>query len=299
MQVTQIPIDCNLQETTHHVTEGIPLAIYRTYLERNVLGYVGWHWHNELQYCLVTSGEIDFRVEDNYLRLKTGEGFFVNSRVLHMARPTIPQTSNSYICLNFSPKILVSSVGAELSQRLVHPFISASASKYFSIKTDNSSSNQLLKNIEAIEEIQKEKKIGNEIKLISLVLEIWHQTLPFLKTSSKNDRNDRAFAVSQQIITFLEVNITESISLKEISLAVNLSREECCRLFKEALGITISSYILKKRMDLAAQMLLSSNRTVEGVGRSCGFNSTSYFIKNFKNTFGQTPLSFLKQYRGR
>ncbi|WP_363321352.1 helix-turn-helix domain-containing protein [Turicimonas muris] len=46
-------------------------------------------------------------------------------------------------------------------------------------------------------------------------------------------------------------------------------------------------------------MLLSSNRTVEGVGRSCGFNSTSYFIKNFKNTFGQTPLSFLKQYRGR
>ncbi len=79
MQVTQIPIDCNLQETTHHVTEGIPLAIYRTYLERNVLGYVGWHWHNELQYCLVTSGEIDFRVEDNYLRLKTGEGFFVNS----------------------------------------------------------------------------------------------------------------------------------------------------------------------------------------------------------------------------
>ena len=26
MQVTQIPIDCNLQETTHHVTEGIPLS---------------------------------------------------------------------------------------------------------------------------------------------------------------------------------------------------------------------------------------------------------------------------------
>ena len=68
-----------------------------------------------------------------------------------MARPTIPQTSNSYICLNFSPKILVSSVGAELSQRLVHLFYLGISLKILLNKTDNSSSNQLLKNIEAIE----------------------------------------------------------------------------------------------------------------------------------------------------
>ena len=60
------------QELTRHGTEAFPVMVYRTVLRENVLGYVNWHWHRELQLCIVTRGEVDFYVGDRRHRLREG-----------------------------------------------------------------------------------------------------------------------------------------------------------------------------------------------------------------------------------
>ena len=60
MQVFNIPIDEEQKETTIHGSFDFPLAVYDSVMSRNVLGYINWHWHEELQSCLVTLGTIDF-----------------------------------------------------------------------------------------------------------------------------------------------------------------------------------------------------------------------------------------------
>ena len=86
MQIYDIPIDSSGQETTAHGTFDFPLAVYETVLNRNILGFVSWHWHREFQFCLVTAGTVAFWVQGQQLVLTEGQGLFINSNILHMVR---------------------------------------------------------------------------------------------------------------------------------------------------------------------------------------------------------------------
>ena len=86
MQVYNIPLDSTHMETTRHGTPDFPLAIYTTRINRNILGYIDWHWHTELQFCLVTEGIVDFYVNRSHFILSQGEGIFINTQQLHMAK---------------------------------------------------------------------------------------------------------------------------------------------------------------------------------------------------------------------
>jgi len=55
MQFTHMAVDNSQRELTPHGTTEFPLAVYMTQLRLKLLGYVEWHWHNELQLCLVTT----------------------------------------------------------------------------------------------------------------------------------------------------------------------------------------------------------------------------------------------------
>ena len=101
MQIYDIPIDSSRQETTAHGTFDFPMAVYETVLRRNILGFVSWHWHREFQFCLVTAGTVTFWVQGQQPVLSEGQGLFINSNVLHMARPDTPDAA--YCCIDILP----------------------------------------------------------------------------------------------------------------------------------------------------------------------------------------------------
>lgn len=106
MQVYDIPIDALERETTQHGTPDFPLAAYTTTISRNVLGFVNWHWHDELQLCLVRDGQVEFRVRDARIVLGPGQGIFVNSRELHSAHD-LEGAHSTYWCLDFAPELVL------------------------------------------------------------------------------------------------------------------------------------------------------------------------------------------------
>ncbi len=119
MQIYDIPIDSTRQETTAHGTFDFPLAVYETILSKNILGFVSWHWHREFQFCLVTAGTVAFWVQGRQLTLPAGQGLFINSNVLHMAKPETPDAA--YCCIDILPSLLCGFPGSLLDVSLVTP----------------------------------------------------------------------------------------------------------------------------------------------------------------------------------
>ena len=100
MQFTHMAVDNSQRELTPHGTTEFPLAVYMTQLRLKLLGYVEWHWHNELQLCLVTQGIIGFEVGDYTEILRAGEGIFINASIMHKAS-NAEGSDGAYICLDF------------------------------------------------------------------------------------------------------------------------------------------------------------------------------------------------------
>ncbi|MDS0526158.1 AraC family transcriptional regulator [Clostridium sp. SHJSY1] len=97
----------------------------------------------------------------------------------------------------------------------------------------------------------------------------------------------------QQIITYINENITESITIDFLANHFYLSSSYICRIFKSATGTTINKYISARRITIAKSML-ANGMNVNDVCEKCGFNDYTNFLKAFKNIVGISPKKYSK-----
>jgi AraC-like DNA-binding protein len=71
--------------------------------------------------------------------------------------------------------------------------------------------------------------------------------------------------------------------------------ERYVRLVFQSAGESMSSFLLRRRLERAAQLLCNEfyvRRTITNFALECGFNSTSHFGQSFRQRFGLTPSQF-------
>ena len=83
------------------------------------------------------------------------------------------------------------------------------------------------------------------------------------------------------------------ITLQALAETVHLSPSHLSKLFHREMGLTISDYIRKKRVEAAGNMLKFSDYSCAEIANYLCFSSESHFIQIFKKEMGKTP----KQYR--
>lgn len=96
-------------------------------------------------------------------------------------------------------------------------------------------------------------------------------------------------------IAYINNNIFKDITINEVCNAIHMSKYHFCRRFREHTGMTVMNYILKTRIVLAKNILLSEKISVSDISHRCGFSSLSYFCRVFKEETGLSPLEFRKQ----
>ncbi len=93
----------------------------------------------------------------------------------------------------------------------------------------------------------------------------------------------------QNCRNYIENNLGNKLSRKEISSVLGYSAGQLERKFKNETGETISKYILSARIERAKDLLLSGNQPVQEISGELGFTSFSYFCKQFREITGLTP----------
>ncbi|MCI6732887.1 MAG: AraC family transcriptional regulator, partial [Lachnospiraceae bacterium] len=62
--------------------------------------------------------------------------------------------------------------------------------------------------------------------------------------------------------------------------------------FKKISGVSPVNYLIQLRIEQAKRMLKESNLTILEISMECGFNNTSYFIRQFRKYTGKTPREY-------
>lgn len=93
----------------------------------------------------------------------------------------------------------------------------------------------------------------------------------------------------RQILNYAAVHITEHISLRDICREVGLSEEYCAYLFKKEIGKPFVSYVNEKKMQLAQELILRNEMSLENIADYLGFSNYNYFSRLYKKYFGYSP----------
>lgn len=87
-----------------------------------------------------------------------------------------------------------------------------------------------------------------------------------------------------------------AFSIEQLCRDVGISHVHLLRLFKKAYGVTLVKYIIEKRLELAKELLQTSDLSVSSVAYSCGFSDEVHFMKTFKQKTGVSALKYKKEY---
>ena len=87
------------------------------------------------------------------------------------------------------------------------------------------------------------------------------------------------------------------INLEDLSSRFYISKFYLSREYRKRFGITIGNDITAHRISLAKSDLRFSDRSVDDIGRACGFSDADYFIRQFKRSEGTTPLQYRRSWR--
>ena len=92
----------------------------------------------------------------------------------------------------------------------------------------------------------------------------------------------------------LERMSDSTLSINDLSSALNISNSTLFRKIKSNTGLNISEYIRLSRLKRAAELLASGKYRVNEVADMVGFASSSYFSANFQKQFNVSPSAFVK-----
>lgn len=113
------------------------------------------------------------------------------------------------------------------------------------------------------------------------------------KRENKSDSEKPATYNEQvdSILSYLNNNIQDPISISDLSKQFYISESYICRIFKSATGTTINKYMTARRISIA-KSLLAEGYGVSEVCDRCGFSDYSNFLKAFTKSVGISPKKY-------
>ncbi|MBE9170096.1 helix-turn-helix transcriptional regulator [Pleurocapsales cyanobacterium LEGE 06147] len=95
-----------------------------------------------------------------------------------------------------------------------------------------------------------------------------------------------------QVTDYINNHLAQSIKLKDLAASLGISQFYFSRLFKKSTGISLQSYVIQQRIELAKQLLKKEDISIADVALECGFNSQSHLGKYFRELMGLTPRAY-------
>jgi AraC-like DNA-binding protein len=89
-----------------------------------------------------------------------------------------------------------------------------------------------------------------------------------------------------------DARYTEPLGVDDMARAAGLSRAHFSREFRRAFGESPHAYLLTRRLERAAAMLRSTDRSVTDICFSVGLQSLGSFTTSFTRTYGVSPTAY-------
>ncbi len=292
----KIEIDRSMKESLLYKDAAFPLEIWTddyTLLADHTLNC---HWHHEYEYGIVLEGELDYFLNGKKLKLKEGDCVFVNSNSLHMAEQSDGCEKAVMYIVAFPYTLVTNNIESTIYRKYFNSLLGKKMSG-FQVFPDSQEGKNIVSVLDQLYRLA-ETEDGYELICLGLICQLWNATrkymaqmdsLPLYEKLNKQDE-ERA----KIILHYMREHFAENISVETIIDNCNISRSECFRCFKRFANKTPVEYLNEYRLAQAAKKLLETSAPITEIALDCGFSTSSYFCKLFRQKYKESPLQYRK-----
>jgi AraC family transcriptional regulator len=98
-----------------------------------------------------------------------------------------------------------------------------------------------------------------------------------------------------RVRAFIDNNLHNTIHSKDLSAVARLSTYHFARSFKRSFGEPPHAHVMRRRLDKACHLMMTSSESLSQIALSVGFSDQSHLCKRFKQVFGESPSNWRRE----
>lgn len=286
-----IILDHQLREYIPHNAIDFPI----TYYHDELVSQPDWagplHWHPDFEIATAEHGNLDYQVGEQHIILEAGDSIFVNGNLLHRVKQLPDDAPDSMPNIVFSGT-LVAPEASVIYQNYIEPIVQCDSLPYVVFRHADASHSAINRVIQDIYRQMDEKKacyeltIQRHINCIFAYISRRFAELPKVHAT----RIQITYQIRlQKMLTYIYENYAGPVTLEDLAKAANISRSEAGRCFQAYMGCSPIAALIQYRLQAAHRLLRKKTLSLQEISLACGFNSVSYFSRQFKKAYGYAP----------
>lgn len=254
-----------------------------------------WHWHPEIEFTWIMSGQIEYFVNDKKYLLSEGEGLFGNSNSLHSGY-MVDKTYCSYVSVTFHPRFIYGYENSLLQTKYVDFITSNESWHSLKLQKDVEWHQEILEQIQEIYRLSQTLAPDYELRVHLILTGVWQKLYQYYNSLPASEQQPQKHLTRlKDILSFIQEHYSQELTLNEIADHVNICKSECCRFFKKYMKMTIFDYILFLRIQNSLAPL-REGESVTKIASMSGFSSPAYYGQIFKRYMGCSPSRYRKDH---
>ena len=292
-----INVSRDRRELKLHGTAEFPCAAYRSAITSRAGHRIPWHRHEEIEVLYLASGSLELCLLGRTNHLRSGDGAFINTNVLHMAC----SVDRCDLCsLVFRPSLISGAEDSIFEKKYVRPLMESPTAKGFLLRRESGQDAEALCQLEAAFRAMSGAEPGYEFAVRGHLSHLWY----LLYAQKEADLAESPVHVSptdtvrlKAMLDFIHAHYAQALTLEDIAQTANIGERECLRCFRRTIDLSPKQYLQQYRIAEAAVFLRESDLTVAEVASRCGFDSPSNFAQTFRKYYHCSPRDYRRDYQ--
>ena len=281
------------KELKQHGNEQFPFLVSYQKLSEYESGSFMWHWHPEIEITYVQKGTMCYKVNHMVYHLKEGDIVFNNSGVLHSGTME-NQKDCAYIPVTFDSRLIYGFFQSTVNSKYVDPVIQDSMLPAICIDQSEPWHKPFREYLLRIIDLDEKKPDFYELDITICLQSMWRLLLEHITYEPQASReNSLEYDRIKKILSYIEENYQNKITLNDIAGHIHLCESECTRLFKRHMNTTLFAFLQEYRIERSLEFL-RADQPVSAVADKAGFSDPNYYSKVFAKIKGCSPREYRK-----
>ena len=119
-----------------------------------------------------------------------------------------------------------------------------------------------------------------------------------IERSSGANGSPRGGLAAWQILrvrAYIDSNLHRTIHIRDLSAVARRSPAHFSRKFKLAVGESPHAYVVRRRLERACHLMMTSAEALSEIALSAGFSDQAHLCRLFRQAFGQSPANWRRE----
>ena len=243
------------------------------------------HDHSAVEILLTLEGSVTYKVDDIVYQVRKGEVLIIPPDMQHSL--SMGEESSRYLFL-FEPEGILSMRDVKTLTPYFH--------RPFHLRDGSEAHVRIRELLLKLKDVYEKRELMWNTVCYSYLLRVYAILGQRYLNGVRNRIPDGGRIVESEVITasmtYINNHYKQDLSLEDVAAFEGFSRYYFSRSFKKQTGYSFKDYLCEKRLQVAADLLIRTDKSMKDVAAESGFGSVATFNRVFREKKGCTPTQF-------